>query len=138
MRQPLPRKHASETEEAEKVPVFVAKGIREAILDEVFQPGDRLAEADLAEKFQVSLSPVREALLALEKEGTVITSPYKGAMVKPLSLPATGLGRHLAAFRQVDSYIVISTYVRLGSSAKMTISSSSVMESGWTVATRME
>ena len=85
MRQPLPRKHASETEETEKVPVFVVKGIREAILDEVFQPGDRLAEADLAEKFQVSRSPVREALLALEKEGTVIMSPYKGAMVKPLS-----------------------------------------------------
>jgi DNA-binding GntR family transcriptional regulator len=27
----------------------------------------------------------REALLALEKEGTVIISPYKGAIVKPLS-----------------------------------------------------
>jgi DNA-binding GntR family transcriptional regulator len=42
-------------------------------------------EVELAEKFEVSRSPVREALLALEKEGTVIMSPYKGAMVKPLS-----------------------------------------------------
>ena len=41
MRQSLPRQHASETEETEKVPVFVVKGIREAILDEVFQPGER-------------------------------------------------------------------------------------------------
>jgi DNA-binding GntR family transcriptional regulator len=39
----------------------------------------------LAEKFEVSRSPVRETLLALEKEGTVIISPYKGAIVKPLS-----------------------------------------------------
>jgi DNA-binding GntR family transcriptional regulator len=39
----------------------------------------------LAEKFEVSRSPVREALVALEKEGTVIMSPYKGAIVKPLS-----------------------------------------------------
>jgi DNA-binding GntR family transcriptional regulator len=29
--------------------------------------------------------PVRETLLALEKEGTVIISPYKGAIVRPLS-----------------------------------------------------
>jgi DNA-binding GntR family transcriptional regulator len=44
-----------------------------------------LIEQDLAERFNVSRSPVREALLALEKEGTVIISPYKGAIVKPLS-----------------------------------------------------
>jgi biotin operon repressor len=54
-------------------------------LDEVFQPGDRLVEGELAEKFEVSRSPVREALQALEKEGTLIMSPYKGATVKPLS-----------------------------------------------------
>ena len=42
-------------------------------------------EVDLAQKFEVSRSPVREALLALEKEGTGIVSPYKGAIVKPLS-----------------------------------------------------
>ena len=43
------------------------------------------AEIELAEKSALSRSPVREALLALEKEGTVIVSPYKGAVVKPLS-----------------------------------------------------
>jgi DNA-binding GntR family transcriptional regulator len=50
------------------------------------EAGDRLVEVELAEKFEVSRQPVREALLALEKEGTVIMSPYKGAMVKPLSV----------------------------------------------------
>src|SRR5258708_1735157 len=56
-----------------------------AIFDEVFKPGDHLTEAELVEKFEVSRSPVREALLALEKEGTIILSPSKGAIVKPLS-----------------------------------------------------
>jgi DNA-binding GntR family transcriptional regulator len=65
--------------------MFVAKSIREAILDEVFKPGDHLGEVELAAKFEVSRSPVREALLALDKEGTVAISPYKGAIVKPLS-----------------------------------------------------
>jgi DNA-binding GntR family transcriptional regulator len=85
MRQPSPTKNANETQETEKVPFVVAKKIREAILDEVFKPGDHLTEAELVEKFEVSRSPVREALLALEKEGTVIISPYKGAIVRPLS-----------------------------------------------------
>jgi DNA-binding GntR family transcriptional regulator len=85
MRQPLPSKNANETPETEKVPFLVVKRIREAILDEVFKPGDHLAEVELAEKFGVSRSPVREALLALEKEGTVIMSPHRGAIVKPLS-----------------------------------------------------
>jgi len=85
MRQSSPRKNSNETQETEKATFLVVKRIREAILDEVFKPGDRLGEAELAEKFEVSRSPIRETLLALEKEGTLIISPYKGAIVKPLS-----------------------------------------------------
>jgi GntR family transcriptional regulator, rspAB operon transcriptional repressor len=85
MHRPSPSKRRSETAESEKAPALVVKRIREAILDEIFQPGDRLMELDFADKFEVSRQPVREALLGLEKEGTVILSPYKGAIVKPLS-----------------------------------------------------
>jgi DNA-binding GntR family transcriptional regulator len=85
MHRPSLRKNANETQDTDKVPFLVVKGIREAILDEAFKRGDHLGEVELAEKFEVSRSPVREALLALEKEGTVIMSPYKGAIVKPLS-----------------------------------------------------
>jgi DNA-binding GntR family transcriptional regulator len=35
--------------------------------------------------FNVSRSPAREALFALEKEGTVVMESFKGATVKPLS-----------------------------------------------------
>src|SRR5215471_2836195 len=75
----------SETSEIEKTPTVVIRKIHDAILDEVFKPGDWIPESDLAERFQVSRSPVREALLALQKEGTVTTEPYKGAILKPLS-----------------------------------------------------
>jgi DNA-binding GntR family transcriptional regulator len=85
MRQLSAPKNANQAQEGEKVPFVVAKKIREAILDEVFKPGDHLTEAELVEKFEVSRSPIREALLALEKEGTVIISPFRGAIVKPVS-----------------------------------------------------
>jgi DNA-binding GntR family transcriptional regulator len=72
MRQPTAHQPTDQAPDAEKVPFVVVKKIREAILDEVFKPGDRLTEAELVEKFEVSRSPIREALLALEKEGTMI------------------------------------------------------------------
>jgi DNA-binding GntR family transcriptional regulator len=75
----------NETNEIGKTPTVVIRKIRDAILDDSFKPGDWLQEADLAARFKVSRSPIREALHAFEKEGTVITEPYKGAVVKPLS-----------------------------------------------------
>jgi len=75
----------NEALDAEKAAFQIVKKIRDGILEETFKPQGRLIEQDLAERFNVSRSPVREALLALEKEGTVIISPYKGAIVKPLS-----------------------------------------------------
>jgi DNA-binding GntR family transcriptional regulator len=50
----------------------------DAILDKTFKPGERLPEAELAEMFEVSRSPIREALFALEKEGAVIMALIKG------------------------------------------------------------
>ena len=71
--------------DAAKAPIIIAKKIREAILDGTFQPGARLTEVELAEKFEVSRSPVREALQALLNEGTLTGAPYRRAIVKPLS-----------------------------------------------------
>jgi DNA-binding GntR family transcriptional regulator len=85
MRQLSIQNKNNETRQIEKTPTLVIRKIREAILDEIFKPGDWLPESDLATRFEVSRSPVREALHALEKEGSVIMEPYKGATIKPLS-----------------------------------------------------
>jgi DNA-binding GntR family transcriptional regulator len=85
MRESVTYQRRNGEHEAEKMPTLVVKKIRDAILDETFKPGDRLPEAELGEMFEASRSPVREALFSLEKEGTVIMEPYKGAIVKPLS-----------------------------------------------------
>ena len=85
MRESVTPQRRNDEQQIEKAPFLVVKKIRDAILDETFKPGDWLPETELGERFGVSRSPVREALLALEKEGTVIMEPYKGAIVKPLS-----------------------------------------------------
>ena len=85
MRGPVVQQRRNDEEKTEEARFLVVKKIREAILDETFKPGERLPEEQVGKMFNVSRSPVREVLLALEKEGTVVMEPYKGATVKPLS-----------------------------------------------------
>jgi DNA-binding GntR family transcriptional regulator len=51
----------------------------------VYQPGDRLREQELADKFKVSRGPVREALRTLEAKSLVKIEPGRGASVMRLS-----------------------------------------------------
>jgi DNA-binding GntR family transcriptional regulator len=85
MRGPFVQQKRNDEQETEKAIFLVVRKIRDGILDETFKPGERLPEEQLGKMFNVSRSPVREVLLALEKEGTVVMEPYKGAILKPLS-----------------------------------------------------
>lgn len=60
----------------------LAADIRRDILAGVFVPGERLKNEELAARYNVSASPVREALWALQGVGFVILSPYQGARVR--------------------------------------------------------
>ena len=85
MRGRFVQQRRNDEEESEEPRFVVVKKIRDAILDETFKPEERLPESELAEMFEVSRSPIREALFALENEGTVTTEPYRGEILKPLS-----------------------------------------------------
>ncbi|WP_231917668.1 GntR family transcriptional regulator [Microbacterium pygmaeum] len=52
-----------------------------AILDGTLQPGERLRDVDLAERLQVSRTPVREALQRLERFGLVEVSANRWTRV---------------------------------------------------------
>jgi DNA-binding GntR family transcriptional regulator len=69
-----------------KIKDVIYQELRERIVFGGFSPGDRLIEADLAAKFGVSKTPVREALLTLEGEGLVLLRPHRGAEVSRLSV----------------------------------------------------
>lgn len=55
--------------------------LRNAILDEKLEPGQRLVERDIAEQLQISRTPVREAIRKLESEKLVTHIPRKGVVV---------------------------------------------------------
>lgn len=64
---------------------FVIESIREQILSGEIRPGEQLLQRELAERFNTSVTPVREALLQLEKEDIVESSPHRGARVVSIS-----------------------------------------------------
>jgi DNA-binding GntR family transcriptional regulator len=55
------------------------------ILNGTYSMGTRLKEADLAEEFGLSRTPVREILLQLSQDGIVEINPNRGATVQPLT-----------------------------------------------------
>jgi DNA-binding GntR family transcriptional regulator len=61
----------------------VYQEIRERILSGAYGPGYRVVIDTLAEEFEVSALPVREAIRRLEAEGLVIYRPNAGAQVAP-------------------------------------------------------
>ena len=63
----------------------VREKIRTRIAEGIWGPGFRLVERDLAEEFEVSRVPVREALRALESEGFIELLPRRGAVVRDLT-----------------------------------------------------
>lgn len=76
----------------------VYEEIKELIITGRARPGQRLAERDLAREMQVSRTPVREALMQLEREKLVSTSKFKGVTVAKMDY---GEARELFQVRMI-------------------------------------
>jgi DNA-binding GntR family transcriptional regulator len=59
--------------------------IKEAIITLAFPPQSPIVEVQLAERLGISKTPLRAALLQLEREGLVASVPYKGSRVAPIT-----------------------------------------------------
>jgi len=60
--------------------------IKDAILAGVLEPRERLIEERIGAALQLSRTPIREALAILEHEGLIGAIPYKGLMVRPVTV----------------------------------------------------
>lgn len=89
---------------------YVLQRLRQEIAEGIIRPGEALRQADLAKRYGVSPTPVREALRLLEAEGAISYSPHRGATVAELTdervrdlyllrAATEGLGTRLAAER---------------------------------------
>ncbi|WP_181280522.1 GntR family transcriptional regulator [Aphanothece hegewaldii] len=69
----LPRRHSLQDQ--------AYQALRTAILGGELEPGQRLVETQLAEKLQVSRTPIREAIRLLQQENLVTLEPSGGVRV---------------------------------------------------------
>ena len=64
---------------------YVYQQIRQEILDGTLTPNQRLRLTQLADRYQVSAMPVREALRMLQRDGLVLLHNHRGVTVSQLS-----------------------------------------------------
>jgi len=62
--------------------------LRTEILELKLPPGQLLDETSLADRFELSRSPIREALIRLAADGLVVTLPNRSTIVAPLEISA--------------------------------------------------
>lgn len=88
----------------------VYRAVRKDILNGTLPPATRLVEVQLASQFEVSRTPVREALKRLAAEGLIVLDPVRGMVVREIDAREAedvyviremldGLGSRLAAQR---------------------------------------
>lgn len=76
---------AIETDTPDSLHARLVSGIRHIILCGDLKDGMKIPEAQLCRRFDVSRTPLREALKALATEGLVTLRPNRGAIVTPLN-----------------------------------------------------
>ncbi|MDA7430611.1 GntR family transcriptional regulator [Primorskyibacter aestuariivivens] len=64
----------------------IMQDLQQRIISGDLRPGERLDEVSLAKKYDVSRTPIREALLQLSSVGLIELKPRKGAFVSRLSI----------------------------------------------------
>lgn len=87
------------------------RAIRRQIIDLTLPPGSRFTEASLAQQWNISKTPVREALARLRRDGLVDALPRAGYLVSPITLDDTD---DLCALRTLLSCDAAATAARRG------------------------
>ena len=89
----------------------IATELRRQILTGELAAGARVLQDQLAQEFQVSITPVREALRLLEAEGLLTSEPNRGVSVAGIELEAVRANFLLR--RMIDSYAMQHVRLRL-------------------------
>jgi len=105
---PVPEKDAVHKRSLLRDDVYAS--IRDAIVDGTFAPGERLRDTELEKWLGVSRTPIREALLRLERGGLVVSQPGKATLVAPYDPASThGVQQVTAALHELAARLALPT-----------------------------
>lgn len=84
----MPLLNSNSTGKTDKtsVSVKVEDFVRKAVYEGRLHPRERIIEGDLAHRLGVSRGTVREAVLRLERDGLVVTTPRRGTFIRDISV----------------------------------------------------
>lgn len=80
----------------------IVRILRERIIHNDLNPGDRLSETEVARSYDVSRQPVREAFIRLADQGLVAVLPQRGTIVSRISYAAVLDARFLREAIEAD------------------------------------
>lgn len=83
---------------------YVFESLRQNIIDLTLAPGTVLSRTELQDRFRLSSTPVRDALIRLQEEGLVDIFPQHATVVSPIDLEKARQGQFLR--RSVELEIV--------------------------------
>jgi len=89
---------------SEEAAQHAARQIRQAIIDGVYGPGQRLTERELTEQLNISRHPVRDALRLLAREGFVELHRNRGAQVSSID---ASIVREVYAIRRTLGHLAL-------------------------------
>jgi DNA-binding GntR family transcriptional regulator len=76
--------------------------LRQLIVELRLRPRESISKAELAKRFGVSETPIREALLRLEEEGLVVIRPQSGTYVAPINVDHASEARFLRLSIEIE------------------------------------
>ncbi|MFI5612556.1 GntR family transcriptional regulator [Amycolatopsis sp. NPDC051903] len=87
---------------------YVVTRLKQEVANGTLRPGQALRQVQIAQRYGVSVTPVREALRILEADGTIAYSPHRGATVRDVDPEtATHLYRLRAAVEGLATEIAV-------------------------------
>lgn len=95
---------------------YVFETLKQEMLDLVWKPGQSISENEVCGRFDVSRTPVREALRRLQEQGFVHTVPYSGTYVTRLNLENI---RQMIYMRVAVELMVMRDFMKLATPFQM-------------------
>ena len=95
---------------------YVFETLKQEMLDLVWKPGQSISENEVCGRFDVSRTPVREALRLLQEQGFVHTVPYSGTYVTRLNLENI---RQMIYMRVAVELMVMRDFMKLATPFQM-------------------